>query len=146
MAEGELPTSYSQTRVMNAPPAVSTVSLVSTTTIVQLPPTATATLSGGRFRLTSATPLEAWCFLQGGQDGLRRRCRHTVSVCTEQLEPVAHSTVPCVLHAPRRHSNSLIAWAACCLLEETPIKTRGGSGGRGRRWGGGDANKPGECD
>ena len=59
-----------------------------------------------------------------------------------------YSTVPCVLHAPRRHSNSLIAWTACCLLEETPVKIRGGGvGGMGKMGGGGGhAKKPGECD
>ena len=145
MAEGELPTSYSQTRVMNAPPAVSTVSLVSTTTIVQLPPTATATLSGGRFRLTSATPLEAWCFLQGGQDGLRRRCRHSqcvyraIRACFTQYSTVCTARTSPSLKQPDSLGRVLPAGG------NTHQNTRG-EWGEGEKMGGGDANKPGECD
>ena len=148
MAEGELPTSQSQTRLMNAPPVVSTeaVSLVSTTTS---PATAHSHSHALWRRLLPHFRHSAGSLVfSSGWARWPPPPLPAYNVCTEQLEPVAHSTVQysTVCTARTSPSLSLIAWAACCLLEETPVKTRG-RGGKGREMGGGGhAKKPGECD
>ena len=93
MAEGELPTSYSQTREMNAPPVVSTeaVSLVSTTASPATARSHSHALWGllpPHFRQSAGSLV-----FSSGWARWPPPPPPAYSVCTEQLEPVAHSTV-----------------------------------------------------